>query len=95
MNQNFKKLQNRISSFCKDRDWDQFHSPKNLAISISIEAAELLENFQWDKDNLEIEDKKKERISKNCSLGTYFFREAEEFKQLSKEYLKLKQKKNR
>ena len=67
MNQNFKKLQNRISSFCKDRDWDQFHSPKNLAISISIEAAELLENFQWDKDNLEIEDKKKERISQEIA----------------------------
>ena len=67
MNHNFKKLQNRISSFCKDRDWDQFHSPKNLAISISIEAAELLENFQWDKDNLEIEDKKKERISQEIA----------------------------
>ena len=67
INQNFKKLQNRISSFCKERDWDQFHSPKNLAISISIEAAELLENFQWDKDNLEIEDKKKERISQEIA----------------------------
>ena len=67
MNQNFKKLQNRISSFCKDRDWDQFHSPKNLAISISIEAAELLENFQWDKNNLEIESRKKESISQEIA----------------------------
>lgn len=37
----------RIIKFTKDRDWDQFHSPVNLAKSISIEAAELLECFQW------------------------------------------------
>lgn len=38
----------RILKFRNDRDWKQFHSPDNLAKSISIEAAELLENFQWD-----------------------------------------------
>ncbi len=58
-----KKLQLRISSFCKEREWDKFHSPKNLAISISIEAAELLENFQWAKDNLEFDEKGVEKIS--------------------------------
>ena len=36
-----------INKFALDRDWDQFHSPKNLAASISIEASELLEIFQW------------------------------------------------
>lgn len=36
-----------INRFALDRDWDQFHSPKNLATSISIEASELLEIFQW------------------------------------------------
>ena len=36
-----------INKFALDRDWDQFHSPKNLASSISIEASELLEIFQW------------------------------------------------
>ena len=41
----------RIRKFTEDRDWDQFHSPANLAKSIVIEAAELLECFQWsDKD---------------------------------------------
>lgn len=40
-------LKQRIDKFNKDRDWDQFHSPDNLAKSISIEAAELLECFQW------------------------------------------------
>lgn len=39
-----------LRSFVADRDWTQFHSPENLAKSISIEAGELLENFQWDGD---------------------------------------------
>lgn len=38
----------RIIRFTKERDWDQFHSPENLAKSISIETGELLECFQWD-----------------------------------------------
>lgn len=40
-------LSKRIDQFNKDRDWDQFHTPSNLAKSISIEANELLECFQW------------------------------------------------
>ena len=40
-------LMKRIDKFNKDRDWDKFHSPSNLAKSISIEANELLECFQW------------------------------------------------
>lgn len=40
----------RIKSFIEERDWDQFHSPENLSKSIVIEAAELLENFQWGTD---------------------------------------------
>lgn len=42
------QLQNKIKQFNLDRDWDQFHSPENLAKSIAIEAGELLECFQWD-----------------------------------------------
>ena len=42
-------LGERITKFNKDRDWDQFHSPGNLAKSISIEAGELLECFQWNE----------------------------------------------
>lgn len=45
----------RIKQFVKDRDWDQFHSPANLAKSISIESAELLECFQWDEKNYDKE----------------------------------------
>ena len=42
-----KELIEEIDKFNKERDWDQFHSPENLAKSISIEAGELLECFQW------------------------------------------------
>ena len=53
------ELIKRIDKFNKDRDWDQFHSPVNLAKSISIEANELLECYQWN-DNANIEDVKEE-----------------------------------
>lgn len=51
---------NRILKFTADRDWDQFHSPANLAKSISIEANELLECFQWDEEHYNLEDVKDE-----------------------------------
>jgi NTP pyrophosphatase (non-canonical NTP hydrolase) len=41
------ELQRRVAAFAAARDWDQFHSPKNLAIALSVEASELLEEFQW------------------------------------------------
>ena len=37
----------RLRQFAKDRDWDQFHSPKNLTMALSVEVAELTEHFQW------------------------------------------------
>ena len=42
-----KKLMQEVTAFSEERDWDQFHSPVNLAKSIAIEAAELLECYQW------------------------------------------------
>ena len=50
----------RIRKFTEDRDWDQFHSPANLAKSISIEASELLECFQWDEEHYDLEHVKEE-----------------------------------
>lgn len=55
-----KETIERIRKFTSDRDWDQFHSPANLAKSISIEANELLECFQWDEKNFDINDIKEE-----------------------------------
>jgi dCTP diphosphatase len=40
-------LRDALRQFAAERDWDQFHSPKNLAAALSVEAAELLEQFQW------------------------------------------------
>ncbi len=50
----------RIRKFTEDRDWDQFHSPANLAKSISIEANELLECFQWSDDNYDLQHVREE-----------------------------------
>jgi dCTP diphosphatase len=44
---NIKEIQARLDKFAKDRDWDQFHSPKNLTMALSVEVAELVEIFQW------------------------------------------------
>lgn len=45
-----QELMKKVIDFTKERDWDQFHSPENLAKSISIEAGELLECFQWNNE---------------------------------------------
>lgn len=55
-----KQTIDRIRKFTEDRDWDQFHSPANLAKSISIEANELLECFQWDEEHFDISEVKEE-----------------------------------
>jgi dCTP diphosphatase len=44
---NLEDLRDQLRKFAAERDWDQFHSPKNLAMSVSVEAGELLEVFQW------------------------------------------------
>ncbi|MBL8224271.1 MAG: nucleotide pyrophosphohydrolase [Chromatiales bacterium] len=41
------QIRDALRRFADERDWDQFHSPKNLAMALSVEAAELLEHFQW------------------------------------------------
>jgi len=51
-----EELINIIRKFNIERDWDQFHSPENLAKSISIEAGELLECFQWNSENYNKDD---------------------------------------
>lgn len=46
----FSEVKKEVKKFVEDRNWDQFHTPDNLAKSISIEAGELLECFQWSSD---------------------------------------------
>ena len=43
-------LRNQLREFAKERDWDQFHSPKNLSMALAAEAGELLDIFQWIKE---------------------------------------------
>lgn len=50
-NKDLIELRDKLRDFAADRDWDQFHSPKNLAAALSVEAAELLEHFQWLTDD--------------------------------------------
>ncbi len=45
-----KQLRDQMRDFVKARDWEKYHQPKNLAMSIAIEAAELMEHFQWLND---------------------------------------------
>ncbi len=42
-----ESLKTRLRKFAKERDWDQFHSPKNLSMALSAEVAEIVEHFQW------------------------------------------------
>ena len=46
-NQTLEPLRKRLAAFAAERDWDQFHSPKNLSMALIAEAAELVEHFQW------------------------------------------------
>lgn len=52
-----QETMNEVLKFRDDRDWKQFHNPKDLAISISLEAAELLEVFQWSAEDVTCENK--------------------------------------
>lgn len=66
----------KIKKFRDDRDWMQFHDPKNLAVSISIESAELLEHFQWKtKEEIEgyIKKHKNEVQDEVADIAMYLF----------------------
>jgi len=56
-----KSLQAELAAFAAERDWEQFHSPKNLAMALSVEAGELLERFQW------LTPEQSERAGLSCS----------------------------
>lgn len=57
-------LRLRINQFVNERDWAQFHTPKNLAMAMIVEAAELVEHFQWDTpaESQQLTDKKREAV---------------------------------
>ena len=60
MKKNLNELKIKLREFASDRDWDKFHSPKNLSMALSVEASELLEIFQWitEEESLNLPDDK-------------------------------------
>jgi NTP pyrophosphatase (non-canonical NTP hydrolase) len=65
MSTDLDSLRDRLRAFALERDWGQFHSPKNLACALSVEAAELLEHFQWmtEPQSRAIADAQREQIA--------------------------------
>ncbi|MGY3724443.1 NTP pyrophosphatase, house-cleaning of non-canonical NTPs [Granulicatella balaenopterae] len=55
-----KEVMQEINKFREDRDWNQYHTPRNLATSIIIEAGELMENFQWQDEPKDMVNVKEE-----------------------------------
>jgi NTP pyrophosphatase (non-canonical NTP hydrolase) len=66
-----EKIQQQLRTFALEREWNQFHSPKNLATALSVEAAELLEIFQWltDEQSLAItaDDQRMDLVSQEIA----------------------------
>ena len=69
MAKDLRELRDALRHFAVERDWDRFHSPKNLAMALSVEAAELLEHFQWmaEADSRIIGDDKKTELAHEMS----------------------------
>ncbi len=58
-------ISTRLAEFAKARDWEQFHSPKNLSMALIAEAAELVEHFQWlsEEQSYQLDEKKREEVA--------------------------------
>lgn len=65
MGTDIQSLTNALRAFANERDWGQFHSPKNLASALTVEAAELLEHFQWMTE----EQSRQPSASKNAEIA--------------------------
>ena len=64
MSEALRALQERVAAFAAARDWEPFHSPKNLAMALSVEAAELVEEFQWltEEQSRALDAERRERV---------------------------------
>ncbi|MBI2134966.1 nucleotide pyrophosphohydrolase [Candidatus Woesearchaeota archaeon] len=69
-----QELKDKVKKFCEDRDWDQYHNAKDLAIGITTEASELLEHFRFksEEDIKEILKSKKQKVSEELADVFYF-----------------------
>ena len=76
----FNEIKLRLRDFAADRDWDQFHSPKNLSMALIVEAGELVEHFQWLKQDESLAlsaDKLKEVEQEIADIQIYLVRLAD------------------
>ena len=76
-------LQVRLREFARERDWDQFHSPKNLAMALIAEAAELVEHFQWltEAQSAQLSDEKLREVEQELAdVFLYLLRLADRLK---------------
>jgi NTP pyrophosphatase (non-canonical NTP hydrolase) len=62
-------LQAKLRVFARERDWEQFHAPKNLAMALAVEAAELLEIFQWltEQQSSELSDEQRAHVAQEIA----------------------------
>jgi dCTP diphosphatase len=67
--QSLEDLKERLRAFARERDWEQFHSPKNLAMALIVEAAELLEHFQWltETQSRALDPEKREQVAQELA----------------------------
>lgn len=77
------KLRDALRAFAAERDWDQFHSPKNLAAALAVEAAELLEPFQWltEEQSKNLSDKQRAAVAEELAdVQIYLIRLADKLR---------------
>jgi NTP pyrophosphatase (non-canonical NTP hydrolase) len=69
MTEDLQALISALRNFSRERDWEQFHAPKNLAAALSVEAAELLEHFQWmsEDQSRQLSDEKKHEVAQELA----------------------------
>ena len=67
----FDRIKDLVLKFSKDRNWDQFHNPKDLALSLSLEASELLECFQWKESDIAVKKNRDNMIKELADIVVY------------------------
>ena len=80
MSKDIATLQSQIRQFAENRDWDKFHTPKNLAMAVAGEAGELLAEFQWltPEESLQLKENQKELVAMEIAdVAIYLLRLAD------------------
>lgn len=69
MEKNLERLRNEIAVFAAERDWQQFHTPKNLVMALAVESAELMEHFQWltPEQSVNLKDETKGKVAEEIA----------------------------